>query len=120
MQAKHHLKASVREERGVAVIDLDGEINAFSEDELNAAYAETTGLQAARVLLNFSKAEYINSMGIALIVGLLAQARRADVRVLTFGLSAHYEEVFRITRLSDFMTICPDENSALAEATGGS
>ena len=116
MQVKH-LKANVRNERGVAVIDLDGEINAFSEQELNAAYAEATAPQPTSVLLNFSAVDYINSTGIALIVGVLAQARKANVSVITFGLSAHYDEVFKITRLSDFMTICPDEKSALASAT---
>ena len=35
MQVKH-LKAKVRDQQGVAVVDLDGEINAFSEQELNA------------------------------------------------------------------------------------
>ena len=115
MQVKH-LKANVRNEREVPVIDLDGEINAFSEEELNAAYTKATAPQPASVLLNFSGVDYINSTGIALIVGLLAQARKASVRVITFGLSDHYDEVFKITRLSDFMTICPDEKSALASA----
>ncbi len=119
MQAKH-LKATVRDERGVAVVDLDGEINAFSEQELNAAYAEATAPQPTSVLLNFSAVDYINSTGIALIVGLLAQARKAKVRVITFGLSAHYDEIFKITRLSDFMTICADENGALAAAVEAS
>ena len=119
MQAKH-LKANVRDEGGVVVIDLDGEINAFSEQELNAAYAEATAGLPGSVLLNFSKADYINSTGIALIVGLLAQARKANVRVITFGLSAHYDEIFKITRLSDFMTICSDESSALASAAEAS
>ena len=72
MQAKH-LKANVRNDRGVAVIDLDGEINSFSEEELNSAYAEATAQHPASVLLDFTSADYINSTGIALIVGLLAQ-----------------------------------------------
>ena len=119
MQAKH-LKANVRNERGIAVIDLEGEINSFSEQELNAAYAEATAQLPESVLLTFTGADYINSTGIALIVGLLAQARKAKVRVITFGLSAHYDEIFKITRLSDFMTICADENGALAAAVEAS
>ena len=50
-----------------------------------------------------------------LIVGLLAKARKNHQRVLTCGLSAHYEEIFRITRLSDFMSIYPDEATALGD-----
>jgi anti-anti-sigma factor len=66
------------------------------------------------VLLNFSNVEYINSTGIALIVGVLAQARKAHLSLLTYGLSEHYREIFEITRLADFMHIYPDEASALS------
>ena len=66
------------------------------------------------MLLKFDKVDYINSTGIALIVGLLAQARKSGRRLLTSGLSPHYLEIFQITRLSDFMQIYPDEAAALA------
>jgi anti-anti-sigma factor len=56
------------------------------------------------VLLNFSGVEYINSTGIALIVGVLAQVRKAKRHLSTFGLSDHYTEIFQITRLADFMS----------------
>ena len=59
--------------------------------------------QPERLLLNFGDVDYINSTGIALIVGVLAQARKAHIALVTFGLSPHYQEIFRITRLSDFM-----------------
>ena len=98
------------------VIDLDGEINAFSEEALNDAYQEASREDAPAILLNFTGVDYINSTGIALIVGVLAQARRAGVRLLTCGLSPHYIELFQITRLSDFMTMVADEESAVAEA----
>ena len=57
--------------------------------------------------------DYINSTGIALIVGLMAQARKSNRRLLTYGLSDHYVEIFRITRLADFIGIFPNEQSAL-------
>jgi len=106
--------AQVRQVETMAVIDLKGEINTFSEEALNKAYAEAMMTQANAVLLNFSAVDYINSTGIALIVGLLAQARKSGKRLVTTGLSSHYVEIFQITRLSDFMNIYPDEASALA------
>jgi anti-sigma B factor antagonist len=106
--------AQVRQEKAMAVIDLKGEINTFSEETLNRAYAEAVAANPNAVLLNFGGVDYINSTGIALIVGLLAQARKSGRRLVTTGLSSHYVEIFQITRLSDFMTIYPDEASALA------
>jgi anti-anti-sigma factor len=107
------LETGVRPHGGVVVIDLRGEIDGFADEVLAGAYAEADRLQPAAILLNFKDVEYINSTGIALIVGLLAQARKAGRRLLTCGLSPHYTEIFQITRLSDFMTIYPDEATAL-------
>jgi anti-sigma B factor antagonist len=96
---------------------LIGEINGFGTAVLNAVYAEAERANPAVVLLNFSGVDYINSTGIALIVGLLAKARAAHRRLVVCGLSEHYTEIFQITRLSDFMTMFPNEESALAEAS---
>jgi anti-sigma B factor antagonist len=106
-------EARVRDQQGSAVIDLRGEINAFAADALNAAYAEAEQQRPAIVLLNFTGVDYINSTGIALLVGLLAKARAARRRLVVCGLSEHYVEIFQITRLSDFMSMFPNEASAL-------
>ncbi len=111
----NHFEASVRHQPSLAIIDLRGDINAFAEGTLNSAYSEATQGDSAAVLLNFTDVEYINSTGIALIVSLLAKARQTHRRLLIYGLSDHYQEIFRITRLADFMSIFPDEAAALAD-----
>lgn len=117
--AARTLEATVRHHRPqVAIIELHGEINAFAEDTLNAAYADAEGQEPQTILLNFADVDYINSTGIALIVTLLARARKAHRRLLACGLSQHYVEIFNITRLADFMSVFPDETSALS--SGGS
>jgi anti-anti-sigma factor len=107
--------AEIRNQSGLAVIDLSGEINAFAEEELKAAYARAEEFDPETVVINFKDVSYINSTGIALIVGLLAKARQGHRRMVVYGLSDHYVEIFQITRLADFMAIYPDEASALAE-----
>jgi anti-anti-sigma factor len=113
------LQANVRVRDGVALIDLTGDLNSSAEDALNEAYAQATTGGTGSVVLNFERAEYINSTGIALIVGLLAQARTSQVQVTAFGLTDHYREIFEITRLADFMTITDDEDRAVSGAEGG-
>ena len=109
------LEVRVRQQPSAAIIDLHGEINAFAEEALGAAYAEAERGNPEVILLNFSEVDYINSTGIALIVGLLARARAARRRLLACGLSEHYVEIFTITRLADFMTVYPNEAEALQE-----
>ncbi len=75
MPAKQ-LNVKVRHQPASAIIDLHGEINAFAQSSLSAAYADAEAGKPDVILLNFSDVEYINSTGIALIVSLLARARR--------------------------------------------
>ncbi|OQY99546.1 MAG: hypothetical protein B6D41_01285 [Chloroflexi bacterium UTCFX4] len=110
------LEATVRQQPHAAVIDLKGDIDGAGESVLQKAYADAAAQKPSSILLNFGEVGYINSKGIALIVMLLAQARKSGTRLLTTGLSSHYVEIFNITRLSDFMKIYPDEASALANS----
>ena len=109
---------NVRRQPGVAILDLRGEIDAQAADELNRAYAQAIQQDTSGVLLNFEDVGYINSTGIALIVSLLASARKERRRLTACGLSDHYREIFEITRLDDFIGIFPDEASAVAAASG--
>lgn len=94
-----------------AVIVLIGTLNRSTEEILESAYEEARKI-SGRLLLDFSEVDYINSTGIAAIVGLVAIAV-ADGRELgAFGLSDHYQEVFKITRLADFVTIYEDLTAA--------
>ena len=108
--------AGVRRQPGGAVIDLHGEMDSFAAAGLAAAFAEASAGKPERIALNFGDVDYINSTGIALIVGVLARARQADIPLAAYSLSEHYREIFEITRLSDFMAICDDERSALSQA----
>jgi anti-anti-sigma factor len=105
--------AQVRNLSGVATIDLHGDINSFADSELTEAYNQAESYNPSRVVLNFSDVNYINSTGIALIVGLLSRARKAHRELAVFGLTDHYKDIFQITRLSDFMNIYNDEATAI-------
>ena len=90
---------------GETRLAMRGDVDIAADEVLAAAYAEAAATGATRVVLDFAAVDYINSTGIALIVRLLAEARRDHREVIALGLSDHYREIFRITRLSDFMDI---------------
>ena len=86
-------------------IHLSGDLNGRADETMATAYARVVELGPRRVSLDFNDVGYINSTGIALVVRLLADARRDGRAVRAFGLTDHYQEIFRITRLSDYMEI---------------
>ena len=88
-------------------LQMRGDLDSRADETLTKAYQEVAarGGGANRLTLDFGQVGYINSTGIALVVRLLADARRDGRGVRAVGLTPHYQEIFRITRLSDFMDI---------------
>jgi len=112
----NQFSATVRPEGTVGVIDLVGTIDGRAEEALDAAYERCAEQRVVSVALDFDAVEFINSTGIALLVSLLAKARRDGRPVSAWGLTDHYQEIFEITRLADFLEVFPDEQSARAAA----
>ena len=99
------LQADVRATGAGAVAVLHGDVDVHADEALSDVYAQASAAHAAAITLDFNDVPYINSTGIALIVRLLGDARRDGVTVAAVGLSEHYRELFRITRLSDYLQI---------------
>ena len=107
-------EAEVRRSGAAVVIALRGDINAAADATLKRAWAEAEAMSPSTVVLNFVDVSYINSTGIALIVSILAEARKKQVEIRACGLSDHYKHIFEVTRLADFMPMFDDETAAVA------
>lgn len=96
-----------------SILDIQGEINAFAENALMDAYTQASSSGSRNILLNFKGLDYMNSSGIGLLVTLLIRVNRQKQRLLAFGLSEHYQQIFDLTRLNEAIGIYPDEAAAL-------
>jgi len=99
---------------GVRVIEIAGEITAASDDALRDAHERASKGGVRAVVLDFSDLSYMNSGGIGLIVTTLIRAQRSGHRLCAMGLSAHYRELFSLTRLDEAIGVFDDEEAALA------
>jgi anti-sigma B factor antagonist len=103
----------------VSIIDVKGELTAFAEGVLMDAYGQASDGRVSAIVLNFERLEYMNSSGIGLLVTLLIRINREKQRLLTYGLSEHYRNIFQITRLDDAIGIYDSEEEAVRAATQG-
>lgn len=100
------------EEMGEALLfRLHGDVDRNAQQALDSA---ADGSGSTPIVLDFRDVDYINSTGIAVIVGLLARARTAGQEIRAYGLTDHYRQIFQITRIADFIEIYEDEATAVA------
>jgi anti-sigma B factor antagonist len=97
----------------VSVIDVEGDLTAFAEGVLMDAYNQASDGRVHAIILNFEGLEYMNSSGIGLLVTLLIRINREKQKLLTYGLSEHYRNIFQITRLDDAIGIYDSEEEAV-------
>ncbi len=117
MTTQANLTITVRNVGGKAsVMDIKGEVNSFAENALMDAYAQASIGNTESIILNFTDLEYMNSSGIGLLVTLLIRAKRQGLRLIAFGLSQHYQQIFELTRLNEAIPICETEAEGLALA----
>ena len=115
--AEAQVKMNVRKASDkTRIIDVEGELTAFAETVLMDAYNQASDGRVRAIILNFEDLEYMNSSGIGLLVTLLIRVNREKQRLLTYGLTEHYRNIFQITRLDDAIGIYDSEEAAVRAA----
>ena len=98
----------------VTVLRFEGDIASTSKDAVLGTYQGLSKESVKTILLDFTKVDYINSSGIALVIQLLMEASNAAQKVSAFGLSAHFTKVFTMVGITKYAGLFPSQNEALA------
>ena len=98
----------------VTVLRFEGDISSASKDAVIGSYQGLNKVTVKTVLLDFTKVEYINSSGIALVIQVLMEAANSGQKVLAFGLSAHFQKVFTMVGITKYAGLFPTQAAALA------
>jgi anti-sigma B factor antagonist len=98
----------------VTVLRFEGDIASTSKDAVLGTYQGLAKETNKLILLDFSKVDYINSSGIALVIQLLMEASNSAQKVFAFGLSAHFTKVFTMVGITKYAGLFPTQGDALA------
>ena len=114
------IQVVVRGEKNATIIDLIGDVTTFAEESINQAYQSASADGAENIIFNFRENDYINSAGIAILIGVVTEARKRDQKLLMTGLSAHFQKIFRMVGLTQYADLYPSIEEALASLNGDS
>ena len=96
----------------ITVLRFTGDISSTSHDAVLGTYETVDKSQP--VLLDFSRVEYINSSGIALVIQMLMAANKNSQKIAAFGLTPHFHKVFTMVGITKYAALFPDELTAKA------
>ncbi|MDH7569284.1 MAG: STAS domain-containing protein [Armatimonadota bacterium] len=105
--------ATVRKVRGAAVLDLQGDVTSFSEPVVKRAWAEAMASGARYILLNFQKVQYMNSAGIAILIDLVAEARKSARPLALVWQNDHFQKILKMVGLTRYLPVYATETEAL-------
>ncbi|HEX4286758.1 MAG TPA: STAS domain-containing protein [Terracidiphilus sp.] len=98
----------------VAVLRYEGDIASTSKDAVLGTYQSLPKQTNKLVLLDFTKVDYINSSGIALVIQMLIEASNAGQKVYAYGLSPHFTKVFTMVGITKYAGLFPSQAEAMA------
>jgi len=98
----------------VTVLRFEGDIASTSKEAVLGTYQALPKSDVKIILLDFTKVDYINSSGIALVIQMLIEASNSGQKVFAFGLSPHFVKVFTMVGITKYAQLFPSEAEAIA------
>ena len=113
MPEVNEIKLETRD--AVTIIDIQGDVTAFSEPFLNEAYQTASNQGAGSILLKFNTDAYINSGGIAVLIQVLARTQKNKQLIGITGISDHFKKIFHMVGITKFAKIYESLEDALKQ-----
>ncbi|HUC92716.1 MAG TPA: STAS domain-containing protein [Paenibacillus sp.] len=95
---------------GIA-LTLKGDLDRAAEQVLKSAFDWEEGLGGRRryLVLDLHQVAYINSAGMALLIRIARAGRKQGYHTFACGVSTHYQKLFRMVGLTEYLMLYPDE-----------
>ena len=103
----------MRSQDGVDVIDITGQLDAFTTAETKAEFKTLIDDRHYKLVLNFEKVDYVNSTGIGAVLLAAQQVRKKKGDLKIFGMKADIRKVFDLVGASKILDISETEQEAL-------
>jgi anti-sigma B factor antagonist len=102
------VQAIEREQNGVHVIVLEGEIDLETSPQLRTILRAKAQHKNVRVLLDFAGVTYVDSSGLATLLEFYQTTRHQGGRLVLAQLTKRVQNALEIVRLHEIFTIYPD------------
>jgi anti-sigma B factor antagonist len=108
------MEFKTRSQENVQILQFSGSLDSSTVNEARPWLLNATGRHPARVVVDLSQVEFLDSTGLSVLVESKRRALENDGDLLLCGLRQPVRMVFELTRLDRFFEIFRLETEALA------
>jgi anti-anti-sigma factor len=112
MHVKEH------EHCGIFVYHIEGNLSGHTISEFKKHFVTGLSAKRVRIILNFGKTDYIDSMGIAALIWLWKRVEEAKGKLAMTAISPKIESVLKITRIDRAFSIFETEKDVIKKWGG--
>ena len=109
------VQVSISQKDEASILSIKGDVTAVTGETIEEAYQKVSNAGAKKILFYFDKDGYINSGGIAILIGIASESRKKEQRIRMTGLSSHFQKIFNMVGLTKYTEIFPSEELALKD-----
>ena len=106
------LQIIVRKDREVPVLDLSGEVDAYTSARFREALLDLVDNGSASVIISMENVEYIDSSGLGALVGGLKRVSERSGKIVLVCNNPQIRKVFEITGLEKVFPLYDSEDDA--------
>ena len=105
-----NFRVDLRSDRQGLIVALAGEFDLAGVAQFEHALAAVADAEPARVVVDFTELQFIDSTGIAAIVGAMAERERAGDRLCACGVRGQVQRLLELVGVSDRLSLvaCPE------------
>lgn len=107
------MEISTRDSKGINVVDICGEVDIYSGEELKQCL-EGFANDDQPVLLNLSKTNYIDSFGLSLLISFRKKLGKQGKKFALCCPQSYVKRILNLTKLYEFLSVFENEESALS------
>jgi stage II sporulation protein AA (anti-sigma F factor antagonist) len=109
------MRITQRNEKDILICSLSGEINIDTIYQLKDAFESIVDSETEKVILNFEKVTYIDSMGMATLAGFSKKLTAKNGALALCCLSPKLGSIFQIVKLGKVFKVFDSEDKALKD-----
>ncbi len=103
----------------IVVLRPCGYVDSLGAEQLEVASSEVLGKGLKKLVVNFSEIEFINSVGVSILITVIQHARESAGMLCFTNVKKIHREVFDLLGLTRFVRVFGEENEAIRYLSKG-